>query len=64
MDNKSTTIKVSKKTKNRLDKLKSHKRETYDDVLQKVLNILNVCLVTPDKARAILIKIDKDRKEK
>ena len=34
-----TTIKLEKETKKRLDKLKVHKRESYDDVLQKILGI-------------------------
>ncbi len=55
-----TTIKLSKKTKKRIDKLKSHRRETYDDVLQKILEILNLCRITPEKAKSWLIKIDKE----
>ena len=37
-----TTIKLDKETKSRLDKLKEHKRETYDEILRKMLGILNV----------------------
>lgn len=59
-----TTIKLKKATKTRLDKLKIHRRESYEEILQKILNILNICRINPEKAKAILIKIDKDRKEK
>ncbi|KKU82973.1 MAG: hypothetical protein UY10_C0018G0012, partial [Microgenomates group bacterium GW2011_GWA2_47_8] len=51
-----TTIKLDKKTKKRLDRLKSYRRESYDDVLQKVLGILNICRINPEKARMRLIQ--------
>lgn len=54
-----TTIKLQKKTKSRLDKLKIHKRESYDETIQKILEILNICRIQPEKARAKLIEIDK-----
>ena len=54
-----TTIKLEKETKKRLDKLKIHKRESYDDVLQKILSILNVCRVNPLQARMKLKEIDR-----
>ena len=56
---RSTTIKLDIKTKSRLDKLKSYKRETYDDILQKMLEILNLCRNSPNKARAKLIELDR-----
>jgi len=54
-----TTIKLEKATKKRLDKLKVHKRESYDDVLQKILSILNVCRANPLQARMKLKEIDR-----
>tara|TARA_Y100000310_G_scaffold155324_1_gene154806 strand:- start:435 stop:632 length:198 start_codon:yes stop_codon:yes gene_type:complete len=54
-----TTIKLEKETKKRLDKLKIHKRESYDDVLQKILSILNVCRINPLQARMKLKEIDR-----
>ena len=54
-----TTIKLDKKTKSRLDKLKIHKRQTYDELLKEVLNILNICKVNPEGARARLRRIDR-----
>ena len=59
-----TTIKLNKKTKLRLDKIKSYKRESYEDIMQKILEILNICRINPEKARAKLIAIDKNNKEK
>ena len=54
-----TTIKLKKNTKNRLDKLKIHKRESYDDAIQKILEILNICHVNPEKARMKLMEMNK-----
>ena len=52
---KITTIKLSTKTKSRLNNLKIHKRETYEEILQKMLGILNTCLLNPEKARGFFV---------
>lgn len=62
MDNKITTIKIKKETKGRIEKLREHKRETYDDILRKILYVLNTTRDDPDKARKVLVKIDELRK--
>ena len=54
-----TTIKIHKKTKERLNRLKEHPRETYEEVLRKILYILNLSKKNPEKAQAIFKKIDK-----
>ena len=59
---KITTIKVNDKTKSRIENLRVYKRESYDDILQKILEVLNLCRQSPDRARARLIMIDKERK--
>ncbi|MEK6933497.1 MAG: hypothetical protein AABW75_01315 [Nanoarchaeota archaeon] len=56
-----TTIKLIKRTKERIDNIRSYKRESYDDILQKMLEILNVVRVDPDRARSRLMQIDKER---
>lgn len=56
---KISTIKLSTETKERLLKLKEHGRETFDEVLNKILYILNVCKKEPEKAKKILENIDK-----
>jgi hypothetical protein len=61
---KITTIKVNKETKSRIDRLKEHKRESYDEVLRKVLFILNTTKKNPEKAQGILKKIDSMQKRK
>ncbi|MBS3081658.1 hypothetical protein J4416_01805 [Candidatus Pacearchaeota archaeon] len=61
MDNKQriTTIKIDKETKSRLDKLRVHHKESYDEVLQKILYILNLCKSGSGEARMRLLAIDK-----
>ncbi len=56
--NNITTIKIEKETKQRLDKLKEYSRETYDEILKKMLFILNTIRKDPEKAEEILNKID------
>ncbi len=61
-----TTIKIYKQTKERLDRLKEHPRETYEQVLRKVLFILNTAKKNPEKAQKILERLDnivRDKKE-
>lgn len=59
---KITTIKLLESTKSRIDKLRIHKRETYDEILQNMLVILNLCKVNPERARRKLILLDKAHK--
>ncbi len=59
---KITTIKLSEETKLRLEKLKENKRETYEDIIKKMLWILNLVKVEPDKASYVLDRIDELRK--
>lgn len=63
MKSENTTLKISKKTKQRLDNLKEYRRETYEEVIEKIINILNLCKINPPKARAKLVKIDAHHKE-
>ncbi len=53
-----TTIKIHQETKQRLDKLKEYDRETYEEVIRKLLFILNISKKNPEKAQKILNKLD------
>lgn len=64
MDFDITTIKLSKKTKSRIDKLKVHRRETYEEILEKMIDLLNLCKTNPEKARNKLFRIDWEIKRK
>ncbi len=57
-----TTIKLERETKARLDKLRENKRETYDEIIKKVLWILNMVRVEPDNAKKKLQAIDDSKK--
>jgi hypothetical protein len=59
-----TTIKIHKGTKERLDRLKEHPRESYEEVLRKILFILNLSKKNPEKAQLAFKKIDNIIKRK
>ena len=58
---KITTIKLLEETKNRVEKLREHKRESYDDILRKILYILNTARDSPEKAKRVLERISELR---
>lgn len=60
--NKITTIKITKKTKSRIDNIKVYPRETYEEIMQRILEILNLSRNNPERAQARLISIEKERK--
>jgi len=55
-----TTIKIHKKTKERLSRLKEHERETYEEVIKKILYVLNRTRKDPVSSNRLLSKIDKN----
>ncbi|MEM4271589.1 MAG: hypothetical protein QXD13_00655 [Candidatus Pacearchaeota archaeon] len=57
-----TTIKLSTETKARLDNLRLYKRETYEEILLKLLGILNICRINPEKAKSRLLAIERRKK--
>lgn len=57
-----TTLKLSTTTKERLEHLRIYRRETYDDLLQRLLDVLNLCRANPEQARVRLLLIEKQRK--
>ena len=59
--NEISTIKLSKATKSRLDHLRVYRRETYDELLIKMLDILNLVRQEPERARAKLVAIDRQK---
>jgi len=61
---KITTIKLLKETKLRIEKLREHRGESYDDILRKILYVLNVARDSPESARKILERISKLREQK
>ena len=57
-----STIKLSKKTKERITKLKVYKNETFEEIIEKMLNIFNLCRQNPEKAKQALTSLDEQRK--
>ena len=57
-----TTIKLQKETKERLEKLRESSRESYDDIIRKILYTLNLTREDPSKAKRFLERIDELRK--
>ena len=57
-EGKVTTIKLLEETKLRIEKLREHKRESYDDILRKILYVLNLARDNPDKAKKVLERIE------
>ncbi|MBX4212286.1 hypothetical protein KW787_02420 [Candidatus Pacearchaeota archaeon] len=62
-NSKITTIKLLGSTKARLEKLRSYKRETYDEILIKILEILTICKFNPERARVLLLSLDRKRRK-
>ncbi len=60
---KITTIKLSESTKLRLEKLRVYERETYDEILRRMLDLLTLTRIDPDKAESTLISIERKRKQ-
>ncbi len=56
-EEKITTIKLLEETKLRIEKLREHKRESYDDILRKILYVLNTARESPEKAKRVLERI-------
>lgn len=57
-ENKITTIKLTEETKLRIEKLREHKKESYDDILKKILYVLNAARDSPERAKRILERIE------
>ena len=57
-----STIKLSKKTKERLLKLKVYKNETFEEIIEKMLNILNLFKQSPEQAKQTLNSLEQQRK--
>jgi len=62
-EGKITTIKLLEETKFRIEKLKEHKKESYDDILRKILYILNLVRDEPEKGKKLLEKISSTRSQ-
>ena len=62
MKSNSTTIKIYRETKERIEKFRSYKRESYDEILQKILEILNLSRASPERARSRLLELERKKR--
>jgi len=57
-----STIKLSNTTKQRIDNLKMYPRETYEEIIVRIIDILNTARQSPERARTKLLMIEKQRR--
>lgn len=62
MASKTTTIKLSRDIKVRIDNLRVYPKESYESIFSRMLDILNTCHINPMKARGKLVMMDRQRK--
>ena len=58
-----TTIQISSKTKRKLAEIKDYSRETYDEVVSKLISIFETLSKEPELKEEILMEIEQARKE-
>jgi len=58
-----TTIKVYQKTKINLERFKEHKRESYDEVLKKLLYVITLLKENPELGRKMLEEIESTKRK-
>ena len=58
----STTIKVKLDTKHHLDQFKEYKRETYDELIRKILYIVDKAKTQPELSQEAIMAIENARK--
>ena len=56
-----TTIKIYENTKNQLDQFREYKNESYDEVIKKVIFIVNKIKTEPKLSRETVEAIEKAR---
>ena len=56
-----TTIKINKVTKNRLDKFREYKNESYDEVINKVIFVAENVKSHPDLSKETVFAIENAR---
>ncbi|MFT4261426.1 MAG: hypothetical protein ACMXX9_03265 [Candidatus Woesearchaeota archaeon] len=59
-----TTIQIKKSTLNRLKNLKNYERESYDEILNKVMDNVDEEILTDEEIKDIKISLDNVKKGK
>lgn len=63
VNNRITTTKLSNQTKSRIDHLKRYPRESYEEIMIRMLEILNIARHRPEHARISLLKLERERRK-
>ncbi len=58
-----TTIKLQQNTKSELDNFRQYKNESYNDLVRKILYLLNVCRTQPKMTQKTIMDIEEARKQ-
>ena len=56
-----TTIKLQQETKTKLDHFREYGNETYDEVIKKMIYIVNTCKKEPKLSQETILAIEKAR---
>jgi len=56
-----TTIKIHEETKTELDLLREYKNESYDEIIKKLVYIVNTCKKEPQVSQEAVQAIEKAR---
>lgn len=57
----STTIKIHEDTKHNLDYFREYKNESYDELIKKLVYIVNTCKEEPELSKQTIEAIEKAR---
>jgi len=57
-----TTIKIKLDTKHQLDQFKEHKRESYDELIRKMIHIVKNVKTQPELSKEAITAIENARK--
>jgi len=58
-----TTIQIHKTTREKLERAKSHKRETYDDVVNKLIQVLEIVEKEPELKQEVIEEMNLAEKQ-
>jgi len=58
-----TTIQIKKKTRAKLEKFKSYKRETFDELVNKLIQVAEIVENEPELKQEVIEEMDAAQKE-
>lgn len=58
-----TTIQIQKKTKRKLEKIKSYRRETYDELVNKLITVLEIVEREPELKQEVIEEMNEAERQ-